>query len=242
MAPEGADAAKALKQSADSQVQFYSGDDALEERFKQLARPRQVVLITHGYFLPDQPAQPGGGAFGDAGVRGATAQGAGLARLRAQENPLYRSGVVLAGANTLDEPVPQGASVEDGWLTAEEISQLDLRGTDLVVLSACNTSRGEVAAGDAVAGLRSAFLFAGAETIVGSLFEVPDTETRELMRDFYAALGSDQPASASVNAKVQSKLTALNRAKQSQIDRLRVKHAGVAHPFFWASFVLVGEP
>jgi len=132
-----------------------------------------------------------------------------------------------------DEPLPEGVAADnlaDGWLTAEEISQLDLRGTELVVLSACESNRGKVATGEAVAGLRSAFLFAGAKTLVGSLYEVPDEETRELMHDFYAGLCSDK-----------GKLESLNAARRAMIDRRR-KATGAAHPFFWSSFVLVGQP
>ncbi|MEX0612701.1 MAG: CHAT domain-containing protein [Pirellulales bacterium] len=230
MEPEGAEAANQLADGPYGDVKRYTGDAALEENFKQLSRPRLVVLITHGYFLPDQPFYREDDLLDDSAMRGSFAQGIGLARLRAQENPLYRSGVVLAGANTLDDPVPAGISVDDGWLTAEEISQLDLRGTDLVVLSACNTNRGTVATGDAVAGLRSAFLFAGARTLVGSLYEVPDQETRELMRTFYARLRQGR-----------GKLNSLNEARLDAIRQQRQSH-GAAHPFFWASFVLVGEP
>ncbi|MBA3480403.1 MAG: CHAT domain-containing protein, partial [Pirellulales bacterium] len=230
MAAEGVEAAQHLAEGPYGKVQSYSGDAALEEHFKRLVHPRLVVLVTHGFFLPDQPADRAELFDDDPTTRSAFAQGKGLARLRAQENPLYRSGVVLAGANTLDDPAPDGVSVEDGWLTAEEISQLDLRGTDLVVLSACNTGRGAVATGDAVAGLRSAFLFAGTQTLIGSLYEVPDRETLQLMQSFYAGL-----------RQRKGKLPSLNAARLKLIDRLRAE-GGAAHPFFWASFVLVGQP
>ena len=126
-----------------------------------------LVVVTHGFFLEDLPQKIDDDSLllGDPAVdstRGSFGAGVGLTRLRSNENPFLRSGLVLAGANTLDDPVPEGVAVDDGWVTAEEISQLDLRGTELVVLSACNSSRGKVATGEAVAGLRSAFMFAGA--------------------------------------------------------------------------------
>lgn len=98
------------------------------------------------------------------------------------------------------------------------------------MFSACNTGRGQVATGDAVAGLRSAFLFAGTRTLVGSLYEVPDEPTRRLMQTFYAGLREQR-----------GKLESLNAARLELIAELREKQ-GTAHPFFWASFVLVGEP
>lgn len=127
MAPEGAEAAQHLAAGAYGNVATYSGNAALEEHFKRLVHPRLVVLVTHGFYLPDQPKGHAELLDDDPTTRSAFGQGAGLARLRAQENPLYRSGVVLAGANTLDNPIPEEVSVEDGWLTAEEISQLDLK-------------------------------------------------------------------------------------------------------------------
>src|SRR5258707_4878921 len=91
-------------------------------------------------------------------------------------NPLLRTGIVLAGANALDEDAAK-AGIEDGWVTAEEIALMDLRGTELVMLSACQTGLGDIKTGEGVYGLRRAFLYAGARTLVTSLFEVPDTET-----------------------------------------------------------------
>lgn len=227
MEQEGVQAAEFLASGVYGDVHTFVGDEALEERFKQMTRPRLVMLITHGFFLADQ-TNSGLQNVSGADVRSAFAKGLGLERLKAQENPLYRSGIVLAGANTIDESLPEEIAVDDGWITAEEISQMDLRGTDLVVLSACDTGRGAVRIGDAVAGLRSAFLFAGAQTIVGSLHEVPDRETGELMKRFFANLSEGQ-----------GKLESLNAARLALISELREQH-GAAHPFLWASFVLVG--
>ena len=143
---------------------------------------------------------------------------------------MLRSGLVLAGANKLGEAAPDDSAIDDGWLTAEEIAMMDLTGTDLVVLSACESGLGDVAYGEGVSGLRRAFLYAGARTLVTSLFKVPDKETSELMRDFYGGLKAGK-----------SKLDALRDAQLAMIKRRREAH-GAAHPFYWASFVLVGDP
>ena len=123
-----------------------------------------------------------------------------------------------------------GIDIDDGWVTAAEIAMMDLRGTELVVLSACETGLGKVKTGEGVYGLRRAFLYAGARTLVTSLFVVPDAQTRELMQLFYGNL-----------QKGQSKLAALQVARLEMM-RQRRQMNGAAHPFFWASFVLVGGP
>jgi CHAT domain-containing protein len=134
--------------------------------------------------------------------------------------------LVFAGANRLrDAP----AAADEGLLTAEEVALMDLKGTELVVLSACESGLGEVAqAGEGVIGLRRAFQYAGAESVMVSLFEVPDDETRELMRAFYQRVKAGA-----------SPADALHDARQDYIARRRQRHKA-AHPFFWASFVLVG--
>jgi CHAT domain-containing protein len=146
------------------------------------------------------------------------------------EDPLLRSAVVLAGADRLGEDPPGDASLDDGWLLAGEIAELDLRGTELVVLSACESGVGDLRTGEGVQGLRRAFLYAGARTLVTSLFQVPDKETRELMGQFHRGLKSGQ-----------GKLASLHEAQLTMI-RERRKNGAAAHPFFWAGFVLVGDP
>jgi CHAT domain-containing protein/Tfp pilus assembly protein PilF len=219
---EARDIESMLKASAFGPVKSYVGPEALEEVLKAMPAPRVLHLATHGFFLDHEPAAPSSDNDGE---------GAGWARgkLKTVDNPLLRSGIVLAGANQVGDKKAK-TQAEDGWVTAEEIALLDLRGTELVVLSACQSGLGDVKSGEGVYGLRRAFLYAGVRTMVTSLFEVPDQETRELMKRFYKELSTGQ-----------GKLTALHTAQRGLLEERRQKQ-GTAHPFFWASFVLVGDP
>ena len=165
---------------------------ALEGRLKTACRsPRILHLATHGFFLPDEERDlnRGGRGFGfefevSSGPR------EGMARFSGplMESPMLRSGLALAGANTWLKKGELPEEAEDGLLTAEDVTGLDLLATELVVLSACETGLGQVRVGEGVFGLRRAFVLAGAKTLVMSLWKVPDEQTRELMEDFYGRL------------------------------------------------------
>jgi CHAT domain-containing protein/Tfp pilus assembly protein PilF len=220
-AAEARDVTLALHEGKYGPVRAYRGPEAIEEALKGMKAPRILHLATHGFFLPDDQKKEEDDEAPEVGAA------AGMARLRRFSNPLLRSGVVLAGANALGE---EGATGEDGWVTAEEISLLDLRGTELVVLSACESGLGDVKVGEGVFGLRRAFLYAGARTLLISLFEVPDAQTRDMMRSFYDGMKAGK-----------GKTESLHAAQLEMIRRRRQDHQA-AHPFFWASFVLVGDP
>jgi CHAT domain-containing protein len=140
--------------------------------------------------------------------------------LRVGENPLLRSGIALAGANERHS----GAN-EDGILTALEVAQLDLHGTELVVLSACDSGIGDVQNGEGVYGLRRALVLAGAQTQVTSLWKVSDEATRTLMVDFYQRL-----------LKGEGRSAALRHAQLAMLA-----NPELAHPYYWASFVPIGN-
>jgi CHAT domain-containing protein len=135
------------------------------------------------------------------------------------ENPLLRSGLALAGANAAR------GSYQDGILTALEASGLNLWGTKLVTLSACDTGVGEVRDGEGVYGLRRAFVLAGAETVVMSLWSVSDYIARETMVAYYMGLRAGL-----------GRGDALRQAKLAMLKR-----QGRQHPFYWASFIQSGE-
>jgi CHAT domain-containing protein len=137
----------------------------------------------------------------------------------ARENPLLRSGLALAGANQLI------SGNDDGILTAMEAAGLDLWGTQLVVLSACETGVGKVTNGDGVYGLRRALIIAGAESLVMSLWQVDDAATRDLMAGYYARLAAGKPRSSAL------------RDIQLEIQG-KPKYA---HPYYWASFLPAGD-
>jgi CHAT domain-containing protein len=142
-----------------------------------------------------------------------------------EDKALTRSGLVMSGANHIleDEELPD--NVEDGILTAKEISDVDLRGLDLVVLSACQTGLGDISQGEGVFGLQRGFKKAGANSILMSLWEVDDKATQILMTQFYKNLLSGQ-----------SKRLALLSAQK----HLREIEGGkYDKPRYWAAFILL---
>ena len=156
------------------------GSAASERRLRSVHRPWVLHLATHGFFLPapalegDAAADPGGAAD-----RPPSAQ---------WSNPMRRSGLALAGAATTLDAWAMGLTPrteDDGIVTAEDISTLDLQGTWLVVLSACESGGGEVRSGEGVLGLRRGFALAGARHLLLTLWPVDDEETASLMSDFY---------------------------------------------------------
>ena len=189
-----------------------TGAAASETRFKQEATGRRVLhLATHGFFV-----EP---------TCGETPTGEGKGTSTAA-NPLLLSGLVMAGANRHDRAPAAG---DDGILTAEELAALDLRATDLVVLSACDTGRGEVSVGEGVFGLRRALEIAGAHAVVMSLYPVPDRQAGRFMDRFYRARLEGRPIPEAARAASLLALEDLRRAERP------------AHPYYWSGFVTVGD-
>jgi len=213
-----------LDQSEYLPIQCFVGEMAVEEVLKSAISPRLIHIATHGFYVPYQKANsPLSWQRGEA-------SGSVLARLRHASNPLLRSGIVLAGANQLTRTNDENFQVDDGLVTAQEIASMDFRHTELVVLSACESGLGDVKRGHGVHGLRRALLIAGAHNLMTSLFEVPDAETRQLIGAFYESLVPHRQAA-----------TALRDAQRAIIKGRRLE-TGAAHPFYWASFFVLGKP
>jgi CHAT domain-containing protein len=197
----------------------YRGAAATEGNLKKVKGPNVLHLATHGFFLPDEkPPEGDNGRGGGVGIMGPGGIPAPTSQAASYENPLLRSGLALAGANKLV------SGDDDGLLTALEASGLDLSGTQLVVLSACETGVGKVTNGDGVYGLRRSLVIAGAESLVMSMWQVDDFATKELMSGFYKRIADGKPRSAAL--------------RETQIQLLM--NPKYSHPFYWAAFVPAG--
>jgi CHAT domain-containing protein len=200
--------ARLLKNSG-YQVTSFSQKTATETNLKSIKGPAIVHIATHGYFLQD--VEDTGSAFG-------------VHVENANNNPLLRSGLMLANASSTvsGKRMPNLVSNDNGVLTAYEAMNLNLEGTDLVVLSACETGLGDIKAGEGVYGLQRAFLVAGADGLIMSLWKVDDEATQMLMTSFYSSW-----------IKLGSKLKAF---KQAQLQ-LKTKYKD---PYYWGAFVMMG--
>jgi CHAT domain-containing protein len=202
---------KKLFTKANIPVTTLSGKAATEESFKALDGDSQQVLHmgTHGFFLPVQEKKTK-----ESDIKGSNT-------FAVQQNPMFRSGLVLAGGNRAWKGDPGVPGKEDGILTAYDIAQMDLSGTDLVVLSACETALGDLQGNEGVIGLQRAFKMAGVKQIIVSLWKVNDKATAELMTHFYKNWLSGQTTREALhNAQLK-----LKEKKPS--------------PYYWAAFVLV---
>ncbi len=183
--------AKAIKNLL-RQATVLTGSQATENAVKQVKKPNILHIATHGFFKPES---------------------------NVLENPLLRSGLVLAGVT-----IGQSAG-DDGVLTALETTNLNLVGTKLVVLSACDTGKGDIKIGQGVYGLRRALVIAGSESQLISLWKVSDDATKDLMVAYYGRLQKGEGRSEALR---QIQLGMLKGEKQK-------------HPFYWASFIPSGD-
>ena len=180
--------------------------DATETNLKSAREVSILHIATHGYFLKDVEH---------------TSWPIGVSADNAKNNVLLRSGLMLTGASEADKSKAGLDSSNNGIITSYEAMNLDLKGTNLVVLSACETGLGEIKAGEGVYGLQRAFLVAGAEAIVMSLWKVDDAATQLLMNNFYGNL-----------MKTGDKQKAFKQAQQQLMTKFK-------EPYFWGAFVMM---
>ena len=190
------------------------GPAAREAAVKQVHGPRILHIATHGFFMADQPPPPA--ARGLAFASRATDPAAFVPL--PGENPLLRSGLALAGANHLAD------GDDDGILTALEVLGLDLTGTELVMLSACDTGVGTLENGEGVYGLRRALVIAGAASQVATLWKINDEATRGFVERYYQRLVAGEGRSEAL--------------RQVQLEMLRTPV--LSHPYYWAGFIPIG--
>lgn len=223
-------------------VHELQGAGATESAFRQQAVAcRFLHVATHGFFLPAQPAA--GVAVASTMNEATDVLGDDLLKSsQVVTDPQLSCGIVLAGAN---RPVVPGH--DDGILTALEMANLDLSGVDLAVLSACETGLGKLEAGEGVLGLQRALQVAGAGTVIGTLWQIPDEPTRVLMEDFYRNLWDKKLPR--LEALRQAQLWMLREGKGhggvqrglEAVDDAGPDQSGRLPPYYWAAFILSGD-
>ena len=207
-----AEAIRPLLPNAD----IHTEDEATENLLKSVQSPRILHIATHGFFLPDVE-RPETQEFTNFAT---FSDDRPFPTHALTENPLLRSGLALAGFNT------RTSGSEDGVFTALEASQLNLFGTQLVVLSACETGLGDIANGEGVYGLRRAFALAGAESQLMSLWQVSDYGTQSLMARYYEKLTAGMGRSEAL--------------REVQLEMIE-QGGQYSHPYYWAAFILAGD-
>jgi len=188
-------------------TKIFTGSEASEQNLKSISDPSLLHIATHGYFLSDVDL-----------TRGMTM---GVQVSKAKENPLLRSGLMLAGAATTMSNELAIGGTNNGMLNSYEAMSLDLKDTKLVIMSACETGTGEIVNGEGVYGLSRAFQVAGAQKIIMSLWKVDDTATEQLMTAFYSEwILTKDPQKAFLEAQRNVK-------------------KNFPEPYYWGAFVLV---
>jgi tetratricopeptide (TPR) repeat protein len=189
---------------ARAKARVFTGDAATEDVIKRTGSPRVLFLATHGSFGKIDPAKmpPGYGFL--------------------RESPLVRCLLYFAGCNRKRAPDDTG---EDGFLFGSEVLGCDLRGTELVILTACQTAQGDVHAGQSAAGMKQAFQLAGARDVAATLWSVDREASKKLVKNFIAHLAETLPT--------------IEALRQAQLERLG--DIATRHPYYWAAFTITGR-
>jgi CHAT domain-containing protein len=201
---------------------LYLGADAREAELKAVQSPRVLHLATHGFYFPDQEFNSTNSSAKPNQTRRLP-----YAKKNNWENPMVRCGIALAGANHAMQIT--NALAEDGLLTGLDASLLNLQGTELVILSACDSGTGDVKIGEGIMSLRRAFLIAGAESVLASHWPVSDKATSRLMTEFMRRWRAGEPRAQAW--------------REAQLELLRSKGAkeDFSNPYFWSAFTLTGQ-
>lgn len=213
--PGTANEVEKIKQTLSSaawNVKLHMREQALEESLKSIKNPGILHIATHGFFIPPDQTKTNHVFTNDLN--------------QVQHNVMLRSGLLLTGAEkNLIEKLNGTARTasDDGVLTAYEVMNLTLDHTDLVVLSACETGAGDVRNGEGVYGLQRAFMVAGANNLLMSLWKVDDTATQEMMSSFYKTLAAEK-----------------DKGKSFYQTQLEMKEK-FKYPYYWGAFVMVGK-
>lgn len=190
-------------------VDLYSTNTATEDNLKKVQSPDILHIATHGYFLKNDDTSKTKKGISE------------LINENYKNNSYLKSGLLLAGAqNTLNGTSIDGSN--NGILSAEEAKSLDLKNTELVVLSACDTGLGDNLVGEGVIGLQRAFMIAGAKSLIMSLWEVDDDSTQKLMTLFYTNW-------------IKNKMSKEDALYQAKLEMKKLK----PEPYYWAGFVLL---
>jgi CHAT domain-containing protein/tetratricopeptide (TPR) repeat protein len=196
-------------------------EQATAAAVQQQLSPKILHIASHAFFLADQPQKAEPPAPASLTRSGSNPLGFPAAN---EENPLLRSGIALAGANA-----PAASNTDDGYLMALEIARLDWKGTELVVISGCESGKGVIQTGEGVYGLRRAIAVAGARSSLLSLWKVDDAATADFMTRYYRRLKAGvgrADALAAVQAEFRNGTAGNGQWKE---------------PYYWAAWQLVGD-
>jgi tetratricopeptide (TPR) repeat protein len=253
-------------------ARLYLGKEALFTHLTNAKCPSIMLIATHGLFLPNSPPAPPQIQDEELNQSFATASNSsqhkstptrrytnavGIANAK---NPMLRSLLALAGANTWLSSGTLPPEAGKGCVFAQDIANLDLWANELTVLSACDTAKGDITIGEGVFGLRRAFTVAGTKTLVMSLWKVPDKATALLMERFFDNLQSGmQYADALRNAQNYTRNLTVKELRQSSLgievlkELLKVRELSqqskidcqeedtpLQHPFYWGAWICQG--
>ncbi len=225
--PGAGEEARAVAKLLGNDCVLRLGAEAREAELKAVQSPRVLHLATHGFYEKDQEFKRTNAPNAWQLAGDFTARRSLSPPQDDWENPLLRCGIALAGANHFTNSAFRNphSALEDGLLTGLEASLLNLQGTELVILSACDSGSGEVKTGEGVMSLRRAFRIAGAESVLASHWKVSDQATSRLMTEFMRRWRGGAPRAQAW--------------REAQLSLLRSKD--FSNPYYWAAFTLTGQ-